>query len=202
MLVALRSGGRAADDVRAHVADGGGEVTVSGSVFRQENGVLLVVRMSRVQSNTQWHPSASSTNAVLLKLVQSAPDCVVVTDVNGQIISANDAFVELVQLANEEQVRGESLGRWVGRTGVELSVLISTLRQRASLRLVPHQPALRAWLDDRRRNFGHAGARQRRGLPRLHDSRCQPAARHRPARHKGACRVPRGSCPSWWGACP
>jgi transcriptional regulator PpsR len=62
---------------------------------------------------------------------------VVVTDVNGQIISANDAFIELVQLANLEQVRGETLGRWVGRTGVELSVLISTLRQRTSLRLFP-----------------------------------------------------------------
>ena len=34
-------------------------------------------------------------------------------------------------------MRGESLGRWVGRTGVELSVLISTLRQRGSLRLFP-----------------------------------------------------------------
>ncbi len=133
-LAALRLAGHA-DDVRAHVA-GGGEVIVSGSVFRQENGVLLVVRLSRVQTHAAA-PARGNANAVLLKLVQSAPDCVVVTDVNGQIISANDAFVELVQFANEEQVRGESLGRWVGRTGVELSVLISTLRQRGSLRLFP-----------------------------------------------------------------
>ncbi|RYY92274.1 MAG: transcriptional regulator PpsR, partial [Comamonadaceae bacterium] len=82
-------------------------------------------------------PVRSDSNAVLLKLVQSAPDGVVVSDVNGQIISANDAFLELVQLTHEDQIRGESLGRWVGRTGVELSVLISTLRQRGSLRLFP-----------------------------------------------------------------
>ncbi|CAN5866402.1 transcriptional regulator PpsR [soil metagenome] len=137
MIAALRSAGRA-DDVSAQVSDGGDEVMVSGSVFRQENGVLLVVRLSRVRA-VGPAPAAdrSDANAVLLKLIQSAPDCIIVTDVNGQIISANESFVELVQMANEEQVRGESLGRWVGRTGVELSVLISTLRQRGSLRLFP-----------------------------------------------------------------
>jgi len=135
LLVALRTNGRA-DDLVAQVADGGGEVTVSGSVFRQENGVQLVMRLNRMRADAVA-PGQSSTDAVLLKLVQSAPDCVVVTDINGQIVSANDAFIELVQLANDTQVRGESLGRWVGRTGVELSVLISTLRQRGSLRLFP-----------------------------------------------------------------
>lgn len=135
LLAALRASGRA-DETRAQMADGGGEVVVSGTVFRQENGVLLIVRLSRVLAAAAA-PDRSSANAVLLKLVQKAPDCVIVTDINGQIISANEAFIELVQLANEEQVRGESLGRWVGRTGVELSVLISTLRQRGSLRLFP-----------------------------------------------------------------
>ncbi|WP_077001903.1 transcriptional regulator PpsR [Variovorax sp. KK3] len=135
MVAALRTAGRA-EDIRAQVADGGGEVTVSGSVFRQENGVQMVVRLSRVAAKAVT-PDRANANAVLLKIVQSAPDCIVVTDINGQIISANQAFVELVQLANEEQVRGESLGRWIGRTGVELSVLISTLRQRGSLRLFP-----------------------------------------------------------------
>ncbi|MBU1360291.1 MAG: transcriptional regulator PpsR [Gammaproteobacteria bacterium] len=135
LMASLRAAGRA-DETRAHVAEGGGEVAVSGTVFRQENGVLWIIRFSRVQAAVAA-PDRSKTAAVMLKLIQGAPDCVVVTDVNGQIISANDAFIELVQLANEEQVRGESLGRWIGRTGVELSVLISTLRQRGSLRLFP-----------------------------------------------------------------
>ena len=72
---------------------------------------------------------------MLLKLVQSAPDCIVVTDTAGRIVSANAAFVELAQLTTEEQVRGESLDRWLGRTGVDLSVLLSNLRQRGSVRL-------------------------------------------------------------------
>ncbi|RYZ11501.1 MAG: PAS domain-containing protein, partial [Comamonadaceae bacterium] len=76
----LRSAGRA-EDIQVQLADGGGEVIVSGSVFRQENGVLLVVRLSRVASAVQpaaAAPVRSDSNAVLLKLVQSAPDGVVV----------------------------------------------------------------------------------------------------------------------------
>ncbi len=135
MLVAMRANGRA-DEISVQLADGGGEVTVSGSMFRQENGVLLVMQLKRVRPAAAA-PERGDPSSVLLKVIQSAPDCIVVTDVNGQIISANDAFIELVQLANLEQVRGETLGRWVGRTGVELSVLISTLRQRGSLKLFP-----------------------------------------------------------------
>jgi transcriptional regulator PpsR len=111
-------------------------VKVAASMFRQEVGSLLVVRLVRAQPDLT--PVAMpSEQAVLLKLIQSAPDCLVVTDVNGQIISANESFLELVHLTAESQVRGESLGRWLGRTGVELNVLISTLRQRGSIRLFP-----------------------------------------------------------------
>jgi transcriptional regulator PpsR len=72
---------------------------------------------------------------MLLKLVQSAPDCLVVTDLEGRVISANMAFIELAQLTTEEQVRGETLDRWLGRTGVDLSVMVSNLRQRGAVRL-------------------------------------------------------------------
>ena len=133
MLASVRTNGKS-EDIRALLA--GVELNVAASMFRQEVGSLLVVRLSRS------HPVAASSamppeHAVLLKLVQSAPDCVVVTDAAGHIVLANNAFVELVHLNSESQVRGESLGRWLGRTGVELNVLISTLRQRGSIRLFP-----------------------------------------------------------------
>ena len=70
-------------------------------------------------------------------MMQVSPDCIVITGVDGMIVSANDAFVELLQVSSDKQVRGESLGRWLGRTGVEMNVLISTLRQRGSVRLFP-----------------------------------------------------------------
>jgi hypothetical protein len=41
----------------------------------------------------------------------------------------------LAQLSAEDQARGQPLDRWLGRTGVELGVLIANLRQRGSVGL-------------------------------------------------------------------
>ncbi len=133
LLAGVRAAGRA-DDVHAELADASGEVLVSGSAFRQQGTSQLLVRLSRAGS-ADAGPRTPNSHAMLLKLVQSAPDCLVVTDLDGRVVSANAAFVELAQLGSDEQARGESLDRWLGRTGVDLSVLISNLRQRGSVRL-------------------------------------------------------------------
>lgn len=133
MLASVRASGRV-EEIRCELADRRGELLVSASVFRQDVGTYFLVRLARA-SEPVGAAELLNTNAMLLKLAQSAPDCLVVTDLDGVVLSANAAFVELVQLANEEQVRGQSLDRWLGRTGVDLSVLISNLRQRGSVRL-------------------------------------------------------------------
>ncbi len=132
MLAGVRAAGRP-DVLRSDLAGGRGDVMVAASMFRQENATLFLVRLSRIQA--AGSPVERDTDSMLLKLVQSAPDCIVVTDPAGRIESANASFIELAQLTNEEQVRGESLDRWLGRTGVDLSVLLSNLRQRGSVRL-------------------------------------------------------------------
>lgn len=134
MLAAVRTSGKS-EGVRAQL--GGVLLNVAGSMFRQEVGSLLVVRLTRTQPDAGESGARNSVQTALLKLVQSSPDCVVVTDAEGQIVSANNAFLELVHLTAESQVTGESLGRWLGRTGVELNVLLATLRQRGSIRLFP-----------------------------------------------------------------
>ena len=40
----------------------------------------------------------------------------------------------MVQLATEEQARGEPLDRWLGRTGVDFDVLVANLREHGSVR--------------------------------------------------------------------
>jgi transcriptional regulator PpsR len=133
MLAAARAGG-SGGEIRVELARGRGEITLAASMFRQENASMFLVRLARVVSPSST-AEAPNLAAVQLRLVQSAPDCLVLTDAEGRIASANAAFVELAQLANEEQARSESLSRWLGRTGVDLSVLISNLRQRGSVRL-------------------------------------------------------------------
>jgi transcriptional regulator PpsR len=133
LLAGVRATGRA-DEARAELLDARGEVAVAVSTYRQERVTHFLVRMERARPDALGEP-APSTSSMLLKLVQNAPDCLVATDLDGRVISANMAFIELAQLTAEEQVRGETLDRWLGRTGVDLSVLISNLRQRGAVRL-------------------------------------------------------------------
>ena len=133
MLATARAGGSGAE-IRVELAGGRGAITLAASMFRQENASMFLVRLARV-ATPSGTAEAPKLAALQLRLVQSAPDCLVLTDGEGRIASANAAFVELAQLANEEQARNESLIRWLGRTGVDLSVLISNLRQRGSVRL-------------------------------------------------------------------
>jgi transcriptional regulator PpsR len=110
-----------------------GELSVSASLFRQEKAAHLLVRVSPLQAGQG--AADSGGQSAMLKLIESAPDAFVVTDLDGLILTANHAFIDLAQLATETQVRGQSLERWLGRTGVDLNVLITNLRQRGAVRL-------------------------------------------------------------------
>jgi len=120
------------ESVSAHLA-ARGEMRVSASLFRQEKTAHLLVRVAPLDAARST--SESSGQSALLKLIESAPDAFVVTDLDGLIMTANHAFIDLAQLATETQVRGQSLERWLGRTGVDLNVLITNLRQRGAVRL-------------------------------------------------------------------
>ena len=121
------------ESLAARLPDRAGELLVSASLFRQEKTAHLLVRVAPTEGGGAV--AADSGQAALLKLIESAPDAFVVTDLDGIILTANHAFIDLAQLATETQVRGQSLDRWVGRTGVDLNVLVSNLRQRGAVRL-------------------------------------------------------------------
>ncbi len=132
LLTGVRATGRA-DEVKARLADKPGELMVAASLFRQEKSTHLLVRVAELDSAPK--SKGTSGQDMLLKLVESAPDAFVVTDLDGRIFTANHAFLDLAQLATEELARGESLERWLGRTGVDLNVLVTNLRQRGAVRL-------------------------------------------------------------------
>jgi transcriptional regulator PpsR len=133
LLAGVRASGRA-DDVRAQLREDDREVVVTASLFRDEGGVACLVRIA--QPAGEPAPGAlPKLQAKLLKLMESAPDGFVVTGVDGRIITANATFLELAQLPTEEQARGELLTRWLGRSGVDLDILIANLRQHGSVRL-------------------------------------------------------------------
>lgn len=131
-LVTVRATG-SQQRLRVELAGAAGELELGLSGYRQDGAAHLLVRAWPVVAAT---PAGElPTHAMLITLAQTGPDGLVVTDLDGRVLSANSAFVELAQLSAEAQVRGQSLDRWLGRTGVDLSVLISNLRQRGAVRL-------------------------------------------------------------------
>ncbi len=133
LLAGVRASGRA-DDVRARLRNGGEEVVITASLFRDEGGVSCLVRIARPDGEPATAPQPK-LKAKLLKLMESAPDGFVVTDAGGRVITTNATFLELAQLPTEEQARNELLSRWLGRSGVDLDILMANLRQHGSVRL-------------------------------------------------------------------
>ena len=132
MFAALRLRGRA-DPITVCFADAADIYNVSGSLFRQENSTHFLIRVTPVKPTEASGESPAAQ--LLLRVLENAPDAFVVTDVEGRVITANRAFLELTQLASEALVRGEPLQKWLGRSGVDMNVLISNLRQRGTVRL-------------------------------------------------------------------
>lgn len=122
-----------AQDVPALLSHGGGAVTLRMASFPQENATSVM--MCIVPAQPLPHISAETdSKAILLRAVENAPDAFVVTDEEGDVITANAAFLEMVQLRHEREVVGQPLDRWVGESGVELSVLTANLRNRGVIR--------------------------------------------------------------------
>ncbi len=132
LVAGVRAAGRG-NDVRARLCSGT-EFQVAGAPVRQENSSLILLRLSPLEPAT-GSTLASEPRSRLTKMVEKVPDGIVLTANDGRILSANAAFLELAQITNEDQARGESLDRWLGRPGVDLNVLIANLRQHGAVRL-------------------------------------------------------------------
>lgn len=133
LLAGVRAAGRA-DDVRARLIDSLQEFLVSASLLRQENVTFLLVRLSPLLADAS-SAVLPETKARYLRVLENAPDGVVITDADGRILTANSTFLSLAEIATEQQARGESLDRWLGRPGVDLNVLMANLRQHVTVRL-------------------------------------------------------------------
>jgi transcriptional regulator PpsR len=135
MVAAVRTMGRA-DDVRAQLNPtntGGGEVTLSPSLFRQDNAAHLLIRVTPMVVDIAV-TTLPTVYRNLQRVVDSLPDGFVVTDLDQVIQTANSSFLDLAQLASAAQARGATLDQFVGRSPVELNGLIANLKEHGSAR--------------------------------------------------------------------
>jgi len=128
----IRAGGRL-EDVPAVLSHSGCAVILRMARFVQENATQVLIRMVPVQPVPSV-PTAPGTKIILLRIVENMPDAFVVTDAEGNVITVNAAFLEMVHLRHEDEVVGQPLDRWVGATGVDMGVVAANLRSHGVVR--------------------------------------------------------------------
>ena len=115
---------------RIRIARGQREVMASVNGFTQDRGQFLLVRLVPASDRPAADPSP------VLALVDQMPDAFVVADGNLEIVTANAAFVELLQAASLDQLRGRHLSESIGRPGIDLDLIEGQIDQYGAARNV------------------------------------------------------------------
>jgi transcriptional regulator PpsR len=132
LIGAIRVAGRV-NEVVVRLADDPRRWLVSAAPFRQDNATHILLRI--VPHDGGQLVSIEAARQRLTAVLERLPDGFVLTDLDGRVLAANRSFLDLVQLTSEGQARGEPLERWLGRSGVDLNVLLANLKEHDSIRL-------------------------------------------------------------------
>lgn len=113
------------------LAKGSRKVMMAVSGFAQDRGQFLLIRIA-----SEAAEEASNISSPALDLVDEMPDGFVIADANLDIVSANHAFVEMVQASGLDPIRGKHLANWIGRPGIDLDLIEGQIDQHGSARNV------------------------------------------------------------------
>ena len=130
LLATVRTSGRS-EDGRLRLRSRDEDVRVGVSLVRQDGTSMFLIRL--VTEGLEH--AGGSHDSRLQDAMREMPDAFLVSDMDGKIFTANRAFLDLAQLATEEQARGQLVSRWVGRPGADWPVLLGTLREHGVVRL-------------------------------------------------------------------
>ena len=103
------------------------------SLMVAQDHPVFLVQFAPAEGPLPAHPTWRESP--LEHLVERSPDAFTVIDHQGAILRANRAFLDLVQMGSETAILGKPLGRWLGRPGADLTVLLANVRRLGAVRL-------------------------------------------------------------------
>lgn len=106
----------------------GDPLSTGVTCLRQGNETRLLIRLASLSENQTDLGLGGET-------FETSPDGILVTDPNGIVIAANAAFLEIASIQDMEQATGRRADRWLGRSIVDLDVLLSNIRPERPLQL-------------------------------------------------------------------
>ncbi len=128
LLLRVRAAGEA-DTLIVHSADGEDTFRLNAALVRREDGPYFLIRLSAPEN-----AGRESMHQQVIDVVNRSPDAFVIVDPDGRVLAANRAFLDFCSLATELQVLNQPVDRWLGRSGVDMSLLLRNLRDRSEVR--------------------------------------------------------------------
>lgn len=113
------------------LADGTTRVDLTASFLRQGAEERYLLRLASRETAV----TASAGALFLQEALRVAPDAILLVDEEGRIQAVNTSFLSLAQVLSEEQAIGQLADRWLGRSGVDLNVLLANLREHPTVKL-------------------------------------------------------------------
>ncbi|MEN8710199.1 MAG: transcriptional regulator PpsR [Paracoccaceae bacterium] len=117
-------------DLRLEVS--GRQVRVTPVLYRVAGQRVLLCRMSPLDQ-VMAHDGQLESN--LVSLYKHGSDGIVFTNANGAIQSANESFLEMINVANFSDIRGASLGDYLSRGQIDLAVMLDNVTRSGQMRV-------------------------------------------------------------------
>ncbi len=130
-LLASAATGRDSTPVLLHAAMGQARFSASATLFRHEDGTAVLLRLSPVHQGAEADEAEA---AALSKWIEMLPEAFVITDGEGHVLAANRDFLDMAELPTLAAAMGQPLERWLGRQGVDFSLMLGALLQAGRLR--------------------------------------------------------------------
>ena len=133
LLERVRTTGRT-EDLPLKALNGQKDYQLRASLFRQGNEGYFLIRISPRSDADLEAKEGGSVRSQVMEVVENCPDAFVVTEPDGRILTANRAFLDMTQVATGGQLEGEPLSRWLGRSGVDLNLLLASLKENGTVK--------------------------------------------------------------------
>jgi len=109
------------------------QVELSANFLREENQTVFLIHViPQSQLNKSSHVDTNSDR--LMRAVQSSADAFVVTDMEGKILTVNQTFQEMTQHEKISELIGESIDNWLGRSSIDLRIILNNLKDKTSIK--------------------------------------------------------------------
>ncbi len=111
-----------------HLLNSAAEIEITSALLREGRQSVYLVSLNPLSVNTAAI-NYGEQSALVLKAIEESSDAFVVTNLQGLILSSNKAFTQMTHSAQAEYVIGKSLEQWLGRSTIDLRILLNTLRE-------------------------------------------------------------------------